>query len=189
MKNMKGSNSFQDNLNDVFIKDASGPVAILDKDLKFLSFSENWLSTHSIQKSDISNEYFFNVMPDFPISFKPILENCLNGKTSENIGEKFSLENGNHIWLKWNISAWTNKENTIGGLIVVLDNISTTNNMAALLEDAQKVARTGGWEVNLTTNKVIWTKMVNVIHEQPLDYVPTTYEECFVHFKAGKYRN
>lgn len=186
---MKVSNSFQDQIKDIFIKDTSDPVAILDKDLKFLSFSENWLSAHKIQKLDIIDEYFFNAMPNFPLSFKPILENCLTGKKNENLGENFLLDNGKHIWLKWNISPWTNKENTIGGLIVVLENISVTNNMAALLEDAQEVSRTGGWEVNLITNKVIWTKMVNIIHEQPLDFAPKNFDECFIHFKQGKYRD
>lgn len=183
------SNSFQEQINDVFIQNAPGPIAILDENLNFLSFSKNWLYTHNIDELDISGEYFFNAMPNFPKSFKTILVACLKGKTSNHLGEKFLLENGKNIWLKWNIKPWYHNDKTIGGLITVLDNISTTNNMAALLEDAQEVARTGGWEIDLTTNKVLWTKMVNIIHEQPLDYVPKTYEECFEHFKAGKYRD
>lgn len=57
------------------------------------------------------------------------------------------------------------------------------------MEDAHEVARTGGWEVDLTTNEILWTKMVNIIHEVPLDYTPKSYEECFEHFKEGEFRD
>lgn len=57
------------------------------------------------------------------------------------------------------------------------------------MEDAHEVARTGGWEADLITNEILWTKMVNIIHEVPLDYIPKTFEECFEHFKEGEHRD
>lgn len=46
----------------------------------------------------------------------------------------------------------------------------------ALLETAGRVARFGGWSVNLAENKMIWSDQVAAIHEMPPGYTPLTEE-------------
>ncbi len=41
-----------------------------------------------------------------------------------------------------------------------------------LLNEIGKMARVGGWEIDLNTNQVIWTDVTRQIHEVPDDYVP-----------------
>lgn len=41
-----------------------------------------------------------------------------------------------------------------------------------LLNKTGELARVGGWEADLTTNKVFWTQVTKLIHEVPLDYKP-----------------
>ncbi len=43
----------------------------------------------------------------------------------------------------------------------------------ALLTETQRMARVGGWELNLDTSKVSWTAEVYRIHEVPFDFEPT----------------
>lgn len=174
--------------NQLLIKDAPISIAILDKDLKFLSYSQKWISAHGIKKDPIG-DYFFTVMHNLPKEFLPILDYCLKRNPCSNEGEKFKTKNGEHIWLKWHINPWTLANGDIGGLIVILENVTSSNNREELLKEAQSISRIGGWEIKLLDFKVSWTKMVNIIHEEPFDYVPQTYEDCFQHFKEGKHRD
>lgn len=43
----------------------------------------------------------------------------------------------------------------------------------ALLNETQKLARVGGWELDLRTNELFWTEAVYDIHQVPSTYVPT----------------
>ncbi|WP_343488190.1 PAS domain-containing protein [Allomuricauda sp. d1] len=56
-----------------------------------------------------------------------------------------------------------------------------------MLEKALSVARIGFWEVDLTNNKVTWSRITKEIHEVPDDYIPNL-EEGVNFYKEGKYR-
>ncbi len=162
-------------------------IASVDTNLQFLGCSKVWENHHKITSLDIG-DYFFKVMHNVPVDFLSVLKNCLKGNSCSNNGKKFSGNNGEFIWLKWHITPWRYSNKQIGGLIIELENITDSKNIKELIKDAQIVSRVGGWEVYLQDFRISWTKMVNIIHEQPLDYVPKSYEECFDHFKEGKHR-
>ncbi|MEJ2737705.1 MAG: PAS domain S-box protein, partial [Anaerolineae bacterium] len=42
----------------------------------------------------------------------------------------------------------------------------------ALLAETQRMARVGGWELNVETSEVVWTEEVYRIHEVPTDFQP-----------------
>ncbi len=53
-----------------------------------------------------------------------------------------------------------------------------------LLNATGSMAKVGGWELNLKTNEVEWTKATREIHEVPEDYIPTLEEA--IHFFPGE---
>ena len=56
-----------------------------------------------------------------------------------------------------------------------------------LLEQTSKVAKLGGWEVDLVNNKVMWSIMTRKIHEVANNYMPTT-ETVADFYKEGEHR-
>ncbi|MFP4365130.1 MAG: PocR ligand-binding domain-containing protein [Spirochaetia bacterium] len=56
-----------------------------------------------------------------------------------------------------------------------------------LLNRTGKIARVGGWEIDLDTRNVLWTKSTRELHELPNDYVPT-FDEALSFFpgESGK---
>ncbi|WP_435654475.1 PAS domain-containing protein [Cellulophaga baltica] len=184
-----GSFFSQIKVNESLIRDAPIPVATLNSKCEFLSSSRMFLKEHGITNENIIDKNFFDVLPSFPPTFKETLDRCLLGNSCQNEGKKYLLQDGRNIWLKWKINPWTKEDGSVGGLVVVLENITENKNIDELVKEAQEVARTGGWQLNLLTYKAQWTKMVNIIHEMPLDYVPQTFDECFIHFKEGRHRD
>lgn len=171
-----------------FVKDSTMPIATLDKGLFFLSYSNNFSTQHHVNKVDYHGEYFFDVLQDFPFDFKAILENCLRGNSCED-EQKFVTKEGKVVWLKWTINPQIKDDNTVAGLVLVLENSTEKQEIDELIKEAQQVSRTGGWEVNLLTEKTKWTPMVNIIHEMPMNYIPITFEDNFAQFKEGEHRD
>ncbi|WP_052188177.1 PAS domain-containing protein [Cellulophaga sp. Hel_I_12] len=176
-------------INSGFIKDTPVPIATLDENLIFLSHSNLFSENHQLGTSDINGSYFFDVLQDVPANFKGIFDNCLQGIPSQNDGKKFILNDGKVLWLKWKINPWKKDNDTVVGLVLILENITEKKVIDELTREAQEVSRTGGWQVNLLTKKTLWTPMVNSIHEMPLTYTPQTFEDNFIHFKEGEHRN
>jgi PAS domain S-box-containing protein len=172
-----------------FIHNIPVPIAIVDKNLIFIAHSHYWSVEHNLDKESITGAYFFDIIKSFPTELKTILEHCLLGNSSADEGKKFDFKNGENLWLKWKINPWLKKDGKLEGLIIVLENITDKKEIYELVKDAQEVSRTGGWEVNLLNKTTRWTKMVNIIHEMPLEYVPRTFDENFVNFKEGEHRN
>ncbi|NDW16094.1 PAS domain-containing protein [Alteromonas genovensis] len=56
---------------------------------------------------------------------------------------------------------------------------------ATLLDELEKTANIGTWEVNLQTSKVVWSDQTKRIHEVPLDYEPNL-EEGINFYKPGE---
>ncbi|RKR15019.1 PAS domain-containing protein [Maribacter vaceletii] len=175
-------------LNPKLIRETSNSVALLNSKLEFISCSKTWENNFEL-KTNIIGKDFFSVMYNLPKDFSAFLQYCLKGNDCYNDGKKFNGNNNEFIWLKWSINSWKGINEQVKGLIIELDNITKDKNKEALIKEAQIVSRVGGWEAYLQNFRVTWTKMVNIIHEQPLDYVPQSFEECFKHFKEGEHRD
>ncbi len=169
------------------IKDSPTAVAIVDTDMCFMSHSTIWLSDLCGTDENIIGKSYYKVLKDTPEELKTIHKECFQGKTNVSKGNKFIHSNGRIQWLKWKINPWKHDDGTIGGLIMVMEDITEQKRDEELLLKAESVARIGGWEVDLTTSKVYWTSITKEIHEVPENYVPNL-EEGINFYKAGEHR-
>lgn len=169
------------------IKDSPSPVAILDTEMRFLGHSEVWMETFAANNDSIIGESYYEVLPHSSDVFRKIHADCLKGNSNQSKGTKFIYPNGAIKWLKWKINNWKEEDGKIGGLIIVQEDITETKRREELLQRAESVARIGGWEVDMATNIVYWTKVTKEIHEVPEDYEPNL-EEGINFYKEGKHR-
>ncbi|MGP1991991.1 PAS domain S-box protein [Zobellia laminariae] len=170
------------------IKDSPSAVAILDTQFRFAGNSKVWADEFCPNCESLTGKNYFDVIPRTPKKLKAILEKCLNeGVRNLNEGEKFIYPNGEVQWLKWKINAWTDANNEIGGLIVLLENVTEVKRREELYAKAEKVGRIGGWEIDMADNTIYWTAITKEIHEVPKDYQPNL-ETGINFYKKGKYR-
>ncbi|MFS4445904.1 PAS domain-containing protein [Maribacter sp. 2307UL18-2] len=173
---------------DLLLKDSPAPMVILDKQMKILNYSEEWLKVHDIKEETLIGKSIAHLEQLIPKALQEIIQECLLGNQDRNSGAKFILPNGNITWLSWKINPWRNADNEIIGLIMFLENVTARKRKEELLMKAKSVARIGGWEVDLISNKVYWTDITKEIHEMPEDYVPSL-EEGINFYKAGEHRD
>ncbi len=163
-------------------------MVILNEELLIQEVSLGWLQSYSCTKNKIEGKPFFDSCPQIPISLKKVFEHCLkSGNTYSKKAEKYIHPNGHIQWLNCDVSSITDEELDTKYLLVQIEDISSRKREEELLLRAEKVAKIGGWEVDLSANKVYWTQITKTIHEVSDDYVPNL-EEGINFYKQGQHR-
>ncbi|NHF58795.1 PAS domain-containing protein [Flavobacteriaceae bacterium TP-CH-4] len=170
------------------IKDSPMAVAIFDTQMCFISHSDIWSIKFGQGRQTLQGKSLYDIAPNTPKTLRQIHVDCLAGASNSNNGQKFIHPDGTVQWLKWKMKPWRDEEDRIGGLIMVQEDITEEKLKEELLLKAKSVARIGGWEVDMTSNKVYWTQITREIHEVPEDYEPNL-EEGINFYKEGWHRN
>ncbi|MEZ4969350.1 MAG: PAS domain S-box protein [Flavobacteriaceae bacterium] len=169
------------------IEEAPIAIATLDTNLCFINCSEPWQQEFVNPHREILGKSFFEIVPSTPAVFRNILENSLF--IDKNIVEEQNhiLPDGGNKWYQWNIKPWKDFDGTIGGLIITSTNITKVKRTKDQLIAAENVAKMGGWDLDMITNTIHWSKITKEIHEVPKDYVPCL-ETGINFYKEGEHR-
>ena len=116
------------------------PVAMFDKKLCYLAYSSRWkeewhemgeiVEGHSIGK-DLGEEWVKN------------MELALEGKRITRDEEFIHFGPGQGLWARWAIQPWKNSKGEIGGVILMVENISSRKEAEIKLTQASKLSALG----------------------------------------------
>lgn len=171
-----------------FISDAPMPIAAMDKNLCFIEYSNEWSQEFNKVEIDLAGINIFDWATDTSEEVKKALEFCLKGNSFAMEEQKFNGAEGAIQWLKWKINPWRMKDSSVGGLIIVVEDISEGKRQKEMLKKVESVASIGGWEMDLIGNNLYWTDSTKEIHELPITYVPSL-EEGINFYKEGDHRD
>lgn len=159
-------------LKESLIKEAPIAVATFTSDLVVMNHSNAFKKEFNIQMPIISGLHICEVLPEIPPTLLKHLEDGLKGIAGESEGERFDSKKTAHQWYKWKVNPWRTQTNEIGGVILIIEDISIKKREEELMLSALRVARIGGWELDLIANKIYWTNITREIHEAPSDFEP-----------------
>jgi len=162
-------------------------IATLDINLCFINCSSSWEQTFMTSDKVIVGKSFFDVVPNSSPIFRKVLENSISLKDNIVHEQRHIMPDGSRQWYKWNIKPWKQSDDVIGGLIITHTNITTEKRVKELLIAAENVAKMGGWDLDMITNTIHWSKITKEIHEVPLDYIPTL-DTGINFYKEGEHR-
>jgi PAS domain S-box-containing protein len=133
-------------------------------------------SLEELQQRNQQNAYWL-IHPDDRDYFIATLEHTMRQQHRDvTIEYRAQCQDGRYIWREDHMTLLYEDRNLPAQTIVVARDISERKQAegdlqrtTTLLEDAQRIANMGGWELDVATNEVILTKQVYAIHELPLD--------------------
>ena len=169
------------------IEEAPVPVISMDKGLVCINHSNKFQQAFSPDHSDLSGKHITEIIPDIPPGLLSHIENGLSGIYNQSDGTRFESKNKAHIWYKWDVTPWKIQRDTLGGVVLILEDVTAKKREEELLSSALQVAKIGGWEVDLIANTIHWTDITREIHEVPEDFVPNL-ETGINFYKEGKSR-
>lgn len=155
----------------LFIEHAPAALAMFDHEMRYLAFSTRWLSDYELE-SDILGRSHYDIFPEVPERWKIIHRRGLSGEVVRSDEDQFAREDGSVIWLRWEVRPWIAADGSVGGIVIFSEDITESKNAEAelrrqkdLLAHTGRLAKVGGWEIEVATMRCIMTDEVARIYD------------------------
>ncbi|NTV45274.1 MAG: PAS domain S-box protein [Chlorobiales bacterium] len=107
----------------LFIEHAPSPLAMFDREMRYISASRRWLSDYGLAEPVIGQSHY-EIFPDIPEHWKEAHRRGLSGEIIRNDEDHFERQNGSVQWLRWEIRPWHIASGEVGGIIIFAENIT-----------------------------------------------------------------
>ena len=164
----------------------AGNVGLWDWDLvtNETYYSPEWKAQIGYTEDEIANEFSewqSRVHPDDLDATLSSVKQAIAKISQDHVVEfRFRHKDGSYRWIMAHAAVITDDRGT--AVRMLGSHVDITRRKRAeeslriseqLLNEAGDMARVGGWEIDLATDTVIWTRATRAIHEVPDDYMPT----------------
>jgi PAS domain S-box-containing protein len=195
----------------VFVKNVPAAVAMLDRDMRYLQVSDRWCTDYLPGRTQILGRSHYEIFPDMPERWKDVHRRGLQGETLRADEDRWDGQDGPH-WARWEVRPWKNPDGTVGGILILAEDITRRKQMQeALREGEEKLRllldstaeaiygidlehrctfcnpaclRTLGYE---HVDEVLGKNMHDLIHHTRMDGTLVPAEECRIHhFLTGE---
>lgn len=110
--------------NQLFIEHAPVPLAVFDRQMRYLSASHRWLSDYGLEGRNLIGQSHYEIFPEIPAHWRQLHKRGLAGEVLNSPGECFVRADGTHQWLRWEIRPWNMPDGTIGGIAIFSEDIT-----------------------------------------------------------------
>lgn len=179
----------------VFFENSQGLMCTHDLSGVFLSVNEAGANKLGYTAEQVIGRSLYDIVPEHR---HPLIDDYLftikeKGKAS---GQMITRHRDGSllIWMYNNVlenDQGGDGEYVIGNAIDITKRVYLEEKLAqasSLLEETGKIAKVGGWNFDVETNKLTWTPMTTLIHEVPEDFEPDV-STGISFYKEGESRN
>ncbi|HJS86528.1 MAG TPA: PAS domain-containing protein, partial [Acetobacteraceae bacterium] len=125
----------------LFIEHTPAPIAMFDRDMRYLAASRRFLGSYGLPEQDIIGRSHYEIFPDLPPRWRDAHARCLAGAVETCEADPFPRATGHTDWVRWEIQPWRQEDGAIGGLMLFSEVITArvegeaeARRTAALLE-------------------------------------------------------
>lgn len=162
-------------------------------------FSNRWKSQLGFQPDELENKldtFESLIHPDDLPDMREKLQNYLSG-VSDSYELELRMKHKDKSY-RWILTRGKGVKNKHGKFIRISgSHTDVTSRKKAeselkktkdLLQQTNRIARIGGWDIDLETQEMSWTQITKEIHDVPEDYIPTL-DASLLFFKKGSDRD
>ncbi|HKD58971.1 MAG TPA: ATP-binding protein, partial [Terracidiphilus sp.] len=121
----------------VFVKSVPAPVAMLDRDMRYLQVSDRWCTDYLPGRAEILGHSHYELFPDMPHRWKEVHSRALQGETLRADEDRWDGQDGTH-WARWEVRPWKTSEGAVGGILILAEDISHRKQMEEALSDLSR---------------------------------------------------
>lgn len=177
-----------------FFEYSQGLMCTHDMDGRFLTVNSSGASLLGYTTEEVLGKSLFDIVP---AKYHGLLNDYLNEirtkGTSKGLMTTLHRDGSPRVWLYNN----TIEQNMDGSYYVIGNSIDVTDRMRLesdlihtkeILEQTNRVASVGAWELIMDTKTIYWSPVTKLIHEVPEDFQPTL-ETALDFYKEGEGRD
>ena len=139
-----------------FVQHAPAPIAMLDREMRYLVVSRRWLTDFRLGDREIRGLSHYEVFPEISERWKEIHGRCMAGAVENCAEDRFARLDGSVDWVRWEIRPWRRIDNSIGGIIIFTELITERKRVAEALRESEaryrafiEHSREGVWRMEL----------------------------------------
>ncbi|WP_036678836.1 response regulator [Daejeonella oryzae] len=161
-----------------FFENSQGLMCTHSPEGKFLTINKSGLNSLGYSKDELLKMSLFDIVPDkYQPDLRIYLEDIHNNKYAEGLMTTVCKDGSHKTWRYNNIfdSGESGQEYIIGNAVDVTESLRLEKDLLrtkSILEQTNSIARVGGWEWDLITNKIYWSDVTKEIHEVSSTYEP-----------------
>lgn len=114
----------------IFIEQAPNAIAMLDKDLRYLAVSNQWIEDYNLQNVQILGVDHFSIFNNVDAKFKSLMYNALRGNGFKSSSDLYLRNDGLEMLIKWEVRPWYISNDDIGGIIILTEDITERSRIA-----------------------------------------------------------
>src|SRR5215469_5512120 len=118
----------------VFVKNVPAAVAMLDRDMHYLQVSDRWRTDYLPGRTQILGRSHYEIFPDMPERWKGVHRRALEGETLRADEDRWDGQDGTR-WARWEVRPWKTPEGTVGGILILAEDITRRKQMEETLSD------------------------------------------------------
>ena len=107
-----------------FLKHTPAAVAMFDKEMRYLVWSDRWLTDYGLGERDLAGLTHYEVFPEITEPWKEVHRRCLAGAVERCAEDAFPRTDGHLDYIRWEIFPWLDDANAIGGIIMFTEVIT-----------------------------------------------------------------
>ncbi len=114
-------------------------IAMFDEDLCYIAMSERWAQDYNLDRERAIGQCQYDLMPELTERERAINNRCLAGAVERSDDYELVRADGRTQHLRWEVAPWKDEYDTIGGLVMMTEDISAQK--AAFQSKADSEAR------------------------------------------------
>lgn len=108
----------------LFIAHAPAAIAMFDRDMRYVSVSQRWLSDYGLAGRNLLGRSHYDIFPEIDERWKGIHRRCLAGALERAEEDPVKRQDGSTQWLRWEVRPWYTAEQAVGGIVVFSEDIT-----------------------------------------------------------------
>lgn len=114
---------------EAFIKHVPAAVAMFDTEMRYVAHTDHWLHDYGLKEKSLIGRSHYDVFPEIPQRWKDKHRRILAGATESCEEERFQRADGSENILRWEVRPWYLPDQSVGGLIMLTEEITERKKM------------------------------------------------------------
>ena len=126
----------------LLIENAPVALAMFDTEMRYLAYSQRWAIEYQQEGKDLIGHNHYAIFPDLPEYLRLAHAQGLAGEIVREAEDYVVLPNGSSGWSSWEVRPWYKADDTVGGIVIFVQDISERKNAVEALTRSEQQYRT-----------------------------------------------